>query len=393
MATSTIGRVPENAQPRRIALVASSFAPHVGGVEEHVRHVARELMTAGHSVEIWTVDRGEHLGQRVVDGLTVQYLPSPLPARSMRALLSYAAHGPSAWMRWVGVQRAFRPDILHVQCFGPNGLYALALHRRFRTPLVVSSHGETFADDHAIFDESALLRAGLRGALVRATATTGCSRFVLNHLAGNFGLSGGVVVPNGVDQDVASCTRETWRAPYAFAVGRLGRQKGFDLLLSAYAASSLPRQGVRLIIGGDGPERTALEEQRRGLGLDLMVALPGRLSAEEVAGAMAGAVAVVVPSRVEAFGIVALEAWRSGSPLIMTSRGGGRELVRDGVDAILVDPTDRDALAGALDTLRADRALAARLSRAGSERVRGFTWAATAAAYDDVYSRAADVDP
>lgn len=386
MATSTIGRVPINARPRRIALVTSSFAPHVGGVEEHVRHVARELTNLGHSVEVWTVDRGEHLGQQLVDGQTVHHLPTPLPARSARALWSYAAQAPSAWLRWVGVQRAFRPDILHVQCFGPNGLYALALHRRFRTPLVVSSHGETFADDHAVFDRSALLRAGLRSALARATATTGCSQFVLDHLADHFGLGGGVVVPNGVDQHVSSCARETWPAPYVFAVGRLGRQKGFDLLLSGYAASSLPRQGVRLVIGGDGPERTALEEQRRGLGLDRMVALPGRLSAEEVAGGMAAAVAVVVPSRIEAFGIVALEAWRSGSPLIMTSRGGGPELVRDGVDAMVIDPADRASLAGALDTLRADPALAARLSSAGGERVRGFTWEATAAAYDNVYS-------
>jgi glycosyltransferase involved in cell wall biosynthesis len=378
--------VPNIAQPRRIALVTSSFAPHVGGVEEHVRQVAHELTELGHSVGVWTVDRGERLGQQLVDGQTVHYLPTPLPARSTRALWSYAAQAPSAWMRWVGVLRDFRPDILHVQCFGPNGLYALALHRRFHTPLVVSSHGETFADDHKVFDRSALLRAGLRSALARASATTGCSQFVLNHLADNFGLGDGVVVPNGVDLRVPSCAPETWPAPYVFAVGRLGRQKGFDLLLSAYANSSLPRDGVRLVIGGDGPERLTLEHQRRRLGLDSLVVLPGRLSAEGVAGGMAGAVAVVVPSRVEAFGIVALEAWRSGSPLIMTSRGGGSELVRDGIDGLLLDPTDEASLAAALDRLQADRALAARLSSAGRKRVRGFTWKATAAAYGDIYA-------
>ena len=385
VATSTIGRVPNTAQPRRIALVTSSFAPHVGGVEEHVRHVGRELMTRGHSLEVWTVDRGEHLGQRLVDGLTVHYLPTPLPARSTRALLSYAAQAPSAWMQWVRVQRAFRPEILHVQCFGPNGLYALALHRIFRTPLVVSSHGEKIAEDHAIFDESALLRSGLRSALTRATATTGCSQFVLDHLADNYGLRGGVVVPNGVDLDMSPGTPET-PAPYVFAVGRLGKQKGFDLLLSAYATSSLPKQGVRLIIGGDGPERMALEDQRRRLGLDPMVVLPGRLSADEVAAGMAGAVAVAVPSRVEAFGIVALEAWRSGSPLIMSSRGGGPDLVRDGIDGILVDPMDTVSLAGTLDRMQADGALGARLARAGRSRVSQFTWEATAAAYNDMYS-------
>ena len=57
---------------------------------------------------------------------------------------------------------AFRPDLVHVHCFGPNGVYALALHRRFRLPLVVTSHGETIADDDAVFERSALLRAALR---------------------------------------------------------------------------------------------------------------------------------------------------------------------------------------------------------------------------------------
>ena len=53
---------------RRVALVASSYAPHLGGVEEHVRQAARELsLRPDTEVEVWTVDRGEHLGVRTVE--------------------------------------------------------------------------------------------------------------------------------------------------------------------------------------------------------------------------------------------------------------------------------------------------------------------------------------
>src|SRR6478735_1797049 len=106
----------------RIALVASSFHPYVGGVESHVRHVARELRAAGTDVEVWTVDRGEHLGVTELDGTVVRHLPTPMPARSARALSSFAAAAPGAWHAWSSAFRTFRPDVLHVQCFVPNGV-------------------------------------------------------------------------------------------------------------------------------------------------------------------------------------------------------------------------------------------------------------------------------
>ena len=104
--------------------------------------------------------------------------------------------------------------------------------------------------------------------------------------------------------------------------------------------------------------------------------------------AMSGALAVVVPSRVEAFGIVALEAWRSGAPLVMTNRGGGPGFVRDGIDGILVDPEDSDALADALVRVSSDEELRARLGAAGRARVGEFTWARVAHAYEELYAAA-----
>ena len=71
--------------------------------------------------------------------------------------------------------RLFAPDVLHVQCFSVNGVYAAALARIFRTPLVVSLQGETVMDDHDIYERSASLRLGLRIGLRTASAVTGCS--------------------------------------------------------------------------------------------------------------------------------------------------------------------------------------------------------------------------
>ena len=336
-----------------------------------MRQVARELREGGVDVEVWTVDRGESLGVREVEGVTVRYLPTPLPAASPGAAFRFLRAVPSAWRHWTDARRRFAPDLLHVQCFGPNGAYALAMHRRFGTPLVVTSHGETVADDHAVFARSALLRAALRRALAAAADVTAPSQFVIDDLRRNYGLTGGTVVPNGVVLDSPDVPdvpdAPTPAGQYLLGVGRLGRMKGFDLLIDAFARAELERD-IRLVIAGDGPEQDRLHAQVDRLALGDRVEFTGRLDGAAVARAMSGALAVVVPSRMEAFGIVALEAWRSGAPLVMTNRGGGPGFVRDGIDGILVDPEDSDALADALVRVSSDEELRARLGAAGRER-------------------------
>jgi glycosyltransferase involved in cell wall biosynthesis len=380
----------------RVALVASSYHPYVGGVEEHVRSVARELRRRGHEVVVWTVDRGEHLGIQRVDGIEVRHLPTPLPARSPSAVLRFLAAFPGACTAWLRAWIAFRPDVLHIQCFGPNGLYAVALASVVRSPLVLSSHGETFMDDHEVFERSALLRAGLVRGLQVARAVTGCSRVALEDLVRRFGGRPGVVVPNGVDLDVPSPEarvasagqRQRASPPVVFAVGRVVHRKGFDLLVRAFAVADLP-DGTRLAIGGDGPELAALGRLAAELGVDDAVRLVGRLSPGEVARYMEQSSVVVVPSRREAFGIVVLEAWRAGTPVVATSRGGPGEFVTDGVDGFLVDPEDVGALGAKLEQVVSDGALASRVGAAGLERVREFTWERTALAYEELYDRVA----
>lgn len=373
----------------RVALVASSFAPHVGGVEEHVRHVASGLRERGHEVVVWTVDRGDVDPPEVVDGVPVRRLPTPMPARSVGTLARFARQAPVAWLAWRRALRVDRPDVLHVHCFGPNGAWATAMACASRRALVVSSHGETFADADGVFDRSALLRRSLVGALRRADAVTGCSDHVVRDLEHRFGLRAGrgVVVPNGVDLDEpAGDPAVALPPPYLLAVGRMVRTKGFDLLLDAFAAARLP--GVALVVAGEGPERAALARRADELGVADRMVLPGRLERGAVVAAMAGALAVVVPSRAEAFGIVVLEGWRAGVPVVVTSHGGPADLVTDGVDGVVVDPEDTTALAEVLRFVATDVEQARRMGAAGRSSVEAFTWQRVVADYEALYAAA-----
>lgn len=369
----------------RVALVASSFAPRVGGVEEHVRRVASGLRARGHDVVVWTVDQGDEPVHEV-DGVRVRYLPTPLPNRSLGGMLRFAPRALRAAVCWLRAMAADRPTVLHVQCFGPNGPWASAVARLTRRRLVVTSHGETFMDADDAFDRSIVLRRSLAAALRRADAVTACSDFTARDLERRFGLAHGraTVVANGVDLDEASGPAPPGLPErYVLAVGRAVRTKGFDLLIDAFAAAAVP--GVSLVIGGDGPGLDLLRWQVAEFGIGDRVSFAGRLGRGEVVAAMAGAVALVVPSRIEAFGIVVLEGWRAGVPVIATSHGGPADLVTDGVDGVLVDPQDTAAFAAALRRVTGDPALAHRLGAAGAEAVVPFTWASVVAGYEAVY--------
>jgi glycogen(starch) synthase len=367
--------------PRRIALVASSYHPYTGGVEEHVRRVAAVLDARGHSVVVWTVDRGERLGVQSVDGIEVRYLPTPLPARSARAVSAFLLRLPLSAFRWWRAFRSFKPELLHVHCFGPNGVYSLGLATLTRTPLVVTSHGETFADDHQAFDRSALLGWALRRALRKASRVTGCSEFALADLRQRFGLRAGVVTGNGVDLGAAVNGLPKAEPPVVLSVGRVEHMKGFDLLVRAFDEGGLADR-ANLVIGGDGSAMPQLVADVEKRGLTASVTFAGRLEPGEVAERMATASVIAVPSRREAFGIVALEAWRSGTPLVVTNRGGTVEFVHHEVDALLVDPEDTAALARAIARLLDDAELARRLAQEGLDAVQDFSWDRVADRYE-----------
>ncbi|WP_018154910.1 glycosyltransferase family 4 protein [Demetria terragena] len=364
----------------RVALVSSSYHPRIGGVEQHVRQAAAALQDLGHHVEVWTVAMPGDLAECEVDGVRVRYLPCPLPRQSFSGVADFVHLLPGALRAWRQAWKDLRPGIVHVHCFGPSGPWALAAAAVGKRPVVLTSHGETFAD-REVFDGSWLLRTALQEGVRRARAVTGCSAAVLADLRSSYGLDGGAVVQGGVAPCTDARSSQVPGLPrgtrYVVGVGRLVPVKGFDVL--ADAAKYLP-DDCWVVLAGDGPDRARLAGHDRVLTL-------GVVPPDEVAGLMAGAVAVAVPSRREAFGLVVLEAWAAESPVVASAVDGLSDLIDDDVDGLLVPGGDPQALAAALRTLLETRSLGERLVSVGRSRVREFTWEATAAAYARIYQR------
>jgi glycogen synthase len=390
----------------RVALLPSAYPPAVGGVEELTRHLALSLRRHGNPVEVWT-GKNDAIGPPTVtrqDDIVVRRFAFALPRRHATASAQALVRAASTLKALRSAVRDFRPDVLHVQCFGPNGLYATALGGWLGIPLVLTLQGETMMDDHAVFDHSILLRRGLAAALRRADAVTACSQVAADDALRRFAHHPipVTVIPNGIEPDPGDRGADGNEAcdagpavdlarPYVLAVGRVVRNKGFDLLLRAFERIQEPPRQLHLVLAGTGPELDALRRTVATSKVADRVHLPGRLSREQVHAAMQGAEAFVMPSRIEPFGIVVLEAWRAGVPVIASSRGGAPEFVREGRDGLLVDPEDTEALAGALRKVLDDPAFARRLGDGGRERVPSFTWSVLVRRYEECYHQAVDV--
>jgi glycogen(starch) synthase len=363
-------------------LLPSAFHPHKGGVEELTMQLAREFTRRGHGVRVITIRHPPELRERdEVEGIGVQRLAFPAPRASLLPAVAF----PFAIARVVSrlAMERPRPDVLHVQCASAQVFPATMAAGLLRTPLVLTTQGETEMDAADIFARSAYMRWTLRFAARRAAATTACSRWTADKvvsLASGFRTT--EVIPNGVDPTQWEMTPPAV-SPVVAAWGRHVRQKGFDLLLDAWPRIRELVPGAQLLIGGEGSETPALRKHAAE-----GVTFTGSLDRSGVQQLLNQSRIVVVPSRVEPFGIVALESMAAGRTVVWSCHGGLAEAT--GGLGWSVDPNDREALAQA--TAAALRSpLDPALLRSHAEQL---SWTRIAERYLDVYraalSRSAD---
>lgn len=203
------------------------------------------------------------------------------------------------------------------------------------------------------------------------------------------------LIPSGMPAPACCPTRQEARArlglpPDAFVVSTLAQlvpRKGIANLIAAAAHVSDREGRLRLLIGGEGPERAALEIQGAHSPLAERVHFLGRV--ESTDDLYASSDLFVLPSYMEGFGLVYIEAAFHGVPSIGTTVGGVPEAIDDGVTGVLVPPGDIEKLAIAIEAFYADPTMAQRMGTAARARARAdFTEARMADCYADVFQAA-----
>lgn len=358
-------------QPQKAPLrVLQVVRPAAGGIRQHVLSLVQGMDPARVDYRIAapaTFLRG------LPPGFEVPLLPLEIAARfkpfaDLRAAVRLARLARSA-------------DVVHAHGLRAGWVAALA-HTLRPFPLVLTAHNMA---EGGLVTRLAITLMGRRAQVVIAV-----SQAVAGSLAA-LGLPPARLrlAPNGVDVEAfaqlpprADARQALGLAEDTFAVGciaRLSPEKGVDVL--AQAAAALP--DVPVLVAGDGPQRDKLQAS-----LPANMRLLGRVS--DTRALLAAVSVLVVPSRLEGQGIVALEAMAARVPLIASRVGGLAEMLTDGETALLVPPNDPTALAHAITCLRADPALQASLTANAARLVRErYDQRHTVAAVLDVYSEVA----
>ncbi|HTU65152.1 MAG TPA: glycosyltransferase family 4 protein [Steroidobacteraceae bacterium] len=333
---------------RRVFILSASLES--GGAERQLAVMANHWAAAGSDVELatWT-------GAGVADFFALDarvrrtHFDVPLfppPFAALRNLLARVA-------RLRERLRQARPDVL-VSFITETNVIALLAARGLPIRVVVSERAHPQLDDTISRPLRMLRRILYRRAAAVVTQTEAAAGWVREHCVANV-----AVVPNTLRESAAN---ESPREPLLLAVGRLRKQKGFDLLLRAFARLDPPAPW-RLVIVGEGPEHAALQALRNSLRLGDRVEFRG--VERDIARWMARAGIVVAPSRFEGFPNVVLEAMAEGAPVISADcLAGPSEMITDGVDGLLVPVEDVGALATAIGRLIRDADERARLGRA-----------------------------
>ncbi len=280
--------------------------------------------------------------------LRVDYRRSPIPLASRLVWLwLYRAAAARLERTWG------RPDVIHAHVFSV-GLPAALLGRRFRAPVVLTEHWSHFP--RRLLGRARTRMA--RAVMARARIVLPVSHHLQRHIEAHGIRARFRVVPNAIDTELffpapggASAVAGAPVAPSAkklLLVGLLKPVKGVPYLLEALHALRRRRQDFVLDIVGDGAEARAYRDQAARLGLTDIVRFHGAKTKPEVATFMRACDVFVLPSFFETFGVTAVEAIASGTPVVVSDVGGLREIVTDEV-GYRVPPANARALADALD--------------------------------------------
>jgi len=358
--------------PLSVLLVHVWYWPHIGGGNQHVEHIARQLVARGHKATVWCADIPEHDEKRFVrDGVEVIRLP---PKRVLGGI------DPVVSIKDLDMNF----DIVHLHDTLPVLIRrSVKRARKEKIPVVT-----TFHNDYIKTSVGGKILKRIRWALQgRRTLHASNARIALTpyyakHLKGRGVRKSIDVLPNGFEPVAEDAVRpptlpvDEQERPLLVFVGRLSEQKGLDVLMDAW--DSLCQQGepnARLAIAGSGELNEWLDDRIASSAYPQSIAKLGRVEDSEKRWLFEQAKGVLIPSRFEGLPTVLLEAMHAGAPTVMADVNDLGRLVTEPNAGLSVTPGDSNELVGAINALlEADENQLKTWSENGQEVSKPYLW-------------------
>ena len=309
-------------------IINAMFGRGLGGIEQAFLNASQSLARRGHEILSLTHPKAEILPQ-------LEEICRTEPSISHRTLANWGQWDPLAAMRLKSLAQQFQPDI--VLCHGNRA--NLLLGRAFSGIAPVVGFAHRYSLKHlSRMDSVIAVSKDLRQQLYQS----GMAENQIFH------------IPNMINlDDIKPITRRNWlhaQTDRPACIGAMGRMvddnKGFDLLIEALALLHKQDLVFQAKIAGDGPILPMLKARARQAGLENHLSFPGWIADKQKFFEECDL--FCVPSRHEPFGIIVLDAWAHGVPLIATAAQGPSEMISDQRDGLLVPFGDQDTVISAL---------------------------------------------
>jgi phosphatidylinositol alpha-mannosyltransferase len=380
----------------RIALLSPYSWTYPGGVTRHIEALASELSACGHEPRVLApFDPDDALSARLHRGAQPQSRPVPERFVSLGRTVGIPANGAVSNMALTphavfAMRRELRDggyDIVHIHEPVVPLVGWDALCSACDLPLVGTFH--TYSEN-ALTNGFAAVPLGGRRRMnhlrVRIAVSEAAAWTARRFYGGRYRIvPNGVHLDHGLDSAPAAAARSDAPLRILF-IGQAVERKGLPILLSAFEALRDHVPATLTLVGASSEEVAHMMLDDRG------VRALGKVSEQHKLEELADAQVLCAPSlHGESFGMILTEAFAASTPVLASDIPGYRDVVRDGIDGLLVPAGDALALAEALRRLALDERLCARMSAAARERAERFAWPHVAAEVLDSYEQACAV--
>jgi glycosyltransferase involved in cell wall biosynthesis len=327
---------PAAMRKMRVAMVTETYPPEINGVAMTMGRIVSGLQARGHTVQL--IRPRQHAGDRPAEQpLFEEVLQRGMPIPRYDALKL----GLPAKQALLRLWAKLRPDIVHVVTEGPLGWSALAAASKLKLPVTTDFHTNfhSYSAHYGVGWLKTPITAYLRKFHNKALSTLVPTESLRRELA-VLGFRNLEVVARGVDtaqfnpQRRSAALRQDWGVsegdPVVLSVGRLAPEKNLPLVLRAYRLMRELQPRLRLVLVGDGPERTRLARENPD------VIFAGMRIGEDLAAHYASADIFLFPSVTETYGNVTVEAMASGLAVVAYDYAAAQQHIRHSQNGVLV---------------------------------------------------------
>ena len=356
-----------------ILILPGFFCPSIGGSEKSAMDFVKACQSRGGKVIVVARMEKGSLPFELLGQIPIYRIKYPLLSFHQKNFINAAFVFTQSFFHILLIVLKFKPDIIYVHLLLENAVMASLITYLYRPRLIVSCQG----GDWILYKINRIIAALLQRLLNKAEIITAPSELLIRRVKSRTEYYLDVrkfrVIPNGIDLENFDKRKDVFVLPdkrhYVFACGRLVIDKGFDILLRAFALLSDAYPEIDIIIAGDGEERSSLESLAEKLNITHRVHLIGMLPSQEIVSYYCGALFFVLSSRREALPYAALEAMAASKAVIGSREATADELIKDGLNGYLFDSEDYNTLAEKMKFLIENRTLRDQLGSNGRRHI------------------------